>query len=84
MADMRNKITSFSHKVYNHPYILDDRRLLQKVRMGKDIFEREGEIFDRVEDNSDLPNHIKINQDGKYDYMLNRDPPNANFVDVTT
>lgn len=84
MADMKNKITSFSHKIYNHPYILDDRRLLQKVRMGKDIFEREGEIFDRVEDNSDLPNHIKINQDGKYNYMLNRDPPNANFVDVTT
>ena len=82
MKDMKNKITSFSHKGYNQPYFLDEQRLLQNVRMGRDLFERETEIFDRVEDNPDLPTYLKANHGGKYDYMLNRDPPNANFVDV--
>lgn len=82
MAEMKNKITSFSHKGYNHPYILNEQRMLQKVRMGEDLFERKSEIFDRVEDNPDLPASLKDDHDGKYGYMLNRDPPNANFVDV--
>ena len=82
IADMKNKITSFSHKGYNQPYFLDEQRLLQNVRMGRDLFERETEIFDRVEDNPDLPTYLKGDHDGKYDYMLSRDPPNANFKDV--
>lgn len=83
MSDMKNKITSFSHNGYNQPYFLDEQRLLQNVRMGRDLFERETEIFDRLDDNPDVPTYLKENQDGKYDYMLNRDPPNANFVDVS-
>ena len=82
MADMKNKITSFSHKGYNQPYFLDEQRLLQNVRMGKDIFERETEIFDRVDDNPDIPDFLKLDHEKKYDYLLNRDPPNANFVDL--
>ena len=82
MADMKNKITSFSHKGYNQPYFLDEQRLLQNVRMGKDLFERETEIFDRMDDNPDIPRYLKRDHEKKYDYLLNRDPLNANFVDL--
>ena len=77
-----NKIESFSHKGYNDPYFLNPQRLLEKVRKGEDLFERETEIFDRLDDNVDVPKFLL--QEGnreKFAYMLDRDPPNANFQD---
>ena len=79
---MKNKITSFSHKGYNQPYFLDETRLLQNVRMGRDLFERETEIFDRVDGNLDVPEYLRGEGKGKFEYLLDRDPPNANFADV--
>ena len=83
MQHMVNKIESFSHKGYNQPYFLDRQRLLQKVRKGEDLFERETEVFDRLDDNMDVPRYLL--QDGnrqKFAYLLDRDPPNANFQDT--
>ena len=88
MAGLINKIESFSHKAYNHPYILNSTKLVHEVRRGEDIFERkqyEGkeEAFDRVDDNRDIPSYLmdqNIRQ--KFAYMLDRDPPNANFQDL--
>ena len=83
MQHLVNKIESFSHKGYNDPYILNPQRLLQKVRKGEDLFERETEVFDRVDDNMDVPKYLL--QDGnrqKFAYMLDRDPQNANFQDT--
>lgn len=84
LQGLMNKITSFSHKAYNHPYILDPPKLLQKVRNGEDLFERKGEIFDRVEKNMDLPSYLLLEENRqRFAYMLDRDPPNANFHDQT-
>ena len=83
MQHLVNKIESFSHKGYNDPYILDRQRLLQKVRKGEDLFERETEVFDRLDDNMDVPKYLL--QEGnrqKFAYMLDRDPLNANFQDT--
>ena len=83
MQHLVNKIESFSHKGYNDPYILNPQRLLEKVRKGEDLFERETEVFDRLDDNMDVPKYLL--QDGnrpKFAYMLDRDPPNANFQDT--
>ena len=83
MQHLVNKIESFSHAGYNHPYILDQARLLQKIRKGEDLFERETEIFDRLDENMDVPAYLL--QEGnrqKFAYMLDRDPPNANFQDT--
>lgn len=78
-----NKIESFSHKGYNHPYFLDPQRLLQKVRRGEDLFERKTEIFDRVDDNTDVPKYLlQHGNRQKFAYMLDRDPLNANFQDT--
>ena len=76
-----NKIQSFSHKAYNHPYILDNTKLLGNVRRGEDIFERPEEQLDRIDDNVDIPGYLRT-LEGKFGYMLDRDPANANFADV--
>ena len=82
LNDLVDKITSFSHKGYNHPHILDRARLLQTVRNGVDLFERKDQIYDRIDNNSDIPRYLKKNDiQEKYKYILDRDPPNANFAD---
>jgi len=83
MADLKNKITSFSHKHYNQPYFLDTKKLLGKVRRGEDLFERAGELYDRIDDNPDVPVYLQtVDSRQKFAYMLDRDPENANFQDL--
>ena len=83
MADLKNKITSFAHKSYNQPYFLETSRLLEKVRRGEDLFEREGELYDRVDNNPDVPTYLQTDDNRhKFAYMLDRDPSNANFQDL--
>ena len=83
MNDLKNKITSFSHKSYNQPYFLDSERLLQKVRRGEDLFEREKELYDRIDDNPDLPQYLRKEENRrKFAYLLDRDPEKANFRDL--
>lgn len=82
LADLKTKIASFSHRGYNQPYFLDEERLVQKVRGGEDLFERAGEVFDRVDGNLDVPGYILREENrGRFAYMLDRDPENANFQD---
>ncbi|KAL9098118.1 MAG: hypothetical protein Q9163_006161 [Psora crenata] len=83
MWELQNKITSFSHKGYNQAYYLDAERLLQKVRWGEDLFERKKELYDRIDDNPDLPTYLRREENRqKFAYMLDRDPPNGNFQDL--
>jgi beta-1,4-mannosyl-glycoprotein beta-1,4-N-acetylglucosaminyltransferase len=83
IRELKNKITSFSHKHYNQPYFLDTNRLLHKVRRGEDLFEREKELYDRIDDNPDVPAYLQTEENRKkFAYMLDRDPQNANFQDL--
>ena len=83
MGDLKNKITSFSHKGYNQPYFLDTGRLLHRIRRGEDLFERQSELYDRIDDNPDVPAYLQTEENRqKFAYMLDRDPPNANFRDI--
>ena len=83
IGDLKTKITSFSHKGYNQPYFLDTGRLLHRIRRGEDLFERESELYDRIDDNPDVPAYLqKGDNRQKFAYMLDRDPPNANFGDI--
>lgn len=83
LADLQNKITSFSHKGYNQPYFLNTNRLLRQVRAGEDLFERKKELYDRIDDNPDVPAYLQTNEtQQKFDYMLDRDPWHANFHDL--
>ena len=83
MAEFKSKITSFSHKDYNQPYFLDEQRLLNTVRRGEDLFEREGQVYDRIDDNTDVPGFLRTEANReKFAYMLDRDPVNGNFEDM--
>ena len=83
MNDLKNKITSFSHKGYNQPYFLDSARILQKVRRGEDLFERESERYDRIDGNPDIPAYLRKEENReKFAYMLDRDAENGNFQDM--
>ena len=80
LADMVNKVTSFSHTEFNKPEFRDPEKILNRVRLGLDFFDRSDSFFDRVEDNPDVPEFLKKNAD-KYAFAVNRDPPNGNFQD---
>lgn len=80
LDDMVNKVTSFSHVEFNKPEFRDREKILNRVRLGLDFFDRPNSFFDRVEDNQDIPEFLKRNAD-KYPFAVNRDPANANFQD---
>lgn len=83
MEDLKTKITSFAHKRYNHEYYLQTSKLLTHVRMGEDLFERPTEVFDRIDDNPDVPDVLRNATNAKrFAYMLDRDPINGNFQDM--
>lgn len=83
MSDLQTKISSFSHSGYNEPYYLDPARLVDRIRNGKDMFERPEQIYDRIDNNSDIPSYLRSDENrNRFAYLLDRDPPNANFRDV--
>ncbi len=81
IKEMVSKIKSFSHQELNQDRFKDPKEVLRKVRTGIDMYERAEEIYDRVEDNRDVPEFIRKSGD-KLKYMLDRDPENGNFLDL--
>jgi beta-1,4-mannosyl-glycoprotein beta-1,4-N-acetylglucosaminyltransferase len=80
LADIVKKITSFSHTEMNRPEIVDPKSILQRVRMGLDVFVRGGSDCHRVEDNRDVPAFLLKDKE-RFAYVLDRDPVHGNFVD---
>jgi beta-1,4-mannosyl-glycoprotein beta-1,4-N-acetylglucosaminyltransferase len=80
LADIVKKITSFSHTEMNRPEIVDPKSILERVRMGLDVFARGGSDCHRVEDNGDVPAFLLENKE-RFAYALDRDPVDGNFVD---
>jgi beta-1,4-mannosyl-glycoprotein beta-1,4-N-acetylglucosaminyltransferase len=80
LADIVKKITSFSHTEMNRPEIVDPKSILQRVRMGLDVFARGGSDCHRVEDNRDVPAFLLKDKE-RFAYALDRDPGHGNFVD---
>lgn len=80
VAEMATKINSFSHAELNKDEFKDPDKIVVRVRSGKDMFDRESEHFDRVEDNPDVPRFL-VEHPREYAYLLDRDPKNANFKD---
>lgn len=81
LDDMVNKVTSFSHQEFNTPDFTDPDKILQRVREGLDPYNRTGKIYDRIDNNPDVPTYLLENPD-QYAYLLDRDPPHANFKDL--
>ncbi|KAI4121813.1 MAG: hypothetical protein LQ338_006161 [Usnochroma carphineum] len=80
LQDFVDKIQSFSHTEMNQPRFTDRAKILQRVRHGIDMFERDNEKFDRIDTNNDVPQYLLENRD-RFGYTISRDPPNGNFED---
>lgn len=80
VAQMDNKIGSFSHTEYDQPEFRDPAEIVRRVRNGLDLFDRESEKYTKVDSRVDLPAYLKANQK-KFSFMIDRDPLNANFRD---
>jgi beta-1,4-mannosyl-glycoprotein beta-1,4-N-acetylglucosaminyltransferase len=84
LEEMINKITSFSHQGWNRPEFRDRAGIVRRVRKGLDLFDREGQIYDRIDRNTDIPEYLKgVQERERFLYLLDRDGENAGFRDYT-
>lgn len=82
LDDTVNKIKSFSHDKFNTPENVDRARILRRVRSGHDLFDRRKLIYDRVDNNRNIPGFLlKPENLMKFAYLVDRDPPSGNFRD---
>ncbi|KAJ9162009.1 Glycosyl transferase family 17 protein [Coniochaeta hoffmannii] len=80
MDEFLNKMQSFSHTWMNGEEYRNKERIADRVRRGKDVWDRTRDQFDRIEGNKDVPQVLLENPE-KYRYLLNRDGPTAGFDD---
>ncbi|KAL2154416.1 hypothetical protein VTH82DRAFT_3092 [Thermothelomyces myriococcoides] len=81
VGELLTKMASFSHTGLNAEKYRDRQRIVDHVRRGLDLWDRKGQIFDRVEGNTDVPPFLLENRE-RFKYMLDRDGPTAGFTDV--
>ncbi|KAI0136386.1 family 17 glycosyltransferase [Xylariales sp. AK1849] len=80
IEEFLTKMSSFSHVWMNQEVYRSKDRIAEHIREGKDVWDREGEIFKRIDDNQDIPKFL-LEQRDRFAYLLNRDGPNAGFTD---
>jgi beta-1,4-mannosyl-glycoprotein beta-1,4-N-acetylglucosaminyltransferase len=80
VEELLTKMSSFSHVELNTDKFREESAIVDRVRHGKDLWDRFGQWYERVDDNPDVPRYIKENSE-KFGYMLDRDGANAGFVD---
>ncbi|KAK4171853.1 glycosyltransferase family 17-domain-containing protein [Triangularia setosa] len=84
MGEMLTKMKSFAHVSMNQEGFRDRGRMVERVREGKDLWDRPGEVYERVEGNEDLPGFLRDGGEevrGRFRYMLDREGNGAGFRD---
>lgn len=81
IKEMQAKMQSPSCTQWNTEENRDPQMIIDRVRSGLDLFDREDEIYDKIDGNPDVPPFI-IEQWQSYRYLLNRDGEDAAFEDV--
>ena len=82
LRDMVNKMQSFSHAEFNQPEFTNRAKILKRVRSGCDLFDRTTLIYDRIDNNRNVPSYIlKPENQERFAYLTDRDPPSGNFQD---
>lgn len=77
-----NKMASFSHMWMNEDKYRDRARIAGAVREGRDVWDRRSEVFERIDENTDLPEVLLADMGRKkFSYMLSRDGQSAGFSD---
>lgn len=80
LAELLRKMESFSHMSLNAPEYRDRERIVERVRSGMDLWDRQGEMYDLIEDNQDVPLPLKLERD-RWRYLLERNGTSAGFSD---
>ncbi|KAK3996814.1 glycosyltransferase [Cladorrhinum sp. PSN332] len=80
MDELLTKMKSFAHVWMNAERFRDRKRIADRIRNGKDMWDREGEVYDRIENNQDVPSLLLLERE-RFGYLLNRDGPTAGFKD---
>ncbi|OTB03124.1 glycosyltransferase family 17 protein [Hypoxylon sp. CI-4A] len=78
--EVLTKLSSFSHIWLNQEAFRDRDRIADRVRNGKDLWDREGEEYERMDNNTDIPEALLENPD-MFSYLLDRDGLTAGFRD---
>jgi beta-1,4-mannosyl-glycoprotein beta-1,4-N-acetylglucosaminyltransferase len=81
IEEMLLKMKSFSHTELNKEEFREKKRIVDRVRRGKDLWDRWGQNYDRVEGNHDVPGYLRGTEKRKFGYLLDRDGEDAGFVD---
>lgn len=80
MGELLNKMGSFSHVWMNGAEYRNRHRIADKIRNGEDLWDRMGQVYDRVLGNRDVPPIISRESE-RFKYLLDRDGPTAGFED---
>ena len=80
IEEVLTKLSSFSHQWMNHEAYRDPDRIANRVRNGKDLWDREGQFYERIENNRDIPG-LLLKQPDRFPWLTNRDGPTAGFLD---
>ena len=80
VEEMLRKMASFSHESLNAPMFRNPTWIADRFREGTDLWNCPGQFYDRVDNNTDVPNFLLRNEP-RFRYMLNRDGPSAGFSD---
>ncbi|TAQ85302.1 hypothetical protein B7494_g6364 [Chlorociboria aeruginascens] len=80
LEDVLGKMSSFSHVSLNAEQFRDRTRIVDRVRKGLDLWDREGETYERIYGNEDVPEFLKENKE-RFPYLFDREASNAGFSD---
>lgn len=80
VGEVLRKMESFSHAGLNAPEFRDVERIVDRVRRGVDLWDREGEVYDRIVGNEDVPRPLLADRE-RWRYLLDRDGETAGFAD---
>ena len=80
IKQVQDKMGAFSHIEYNTPENRKPKAIAERFRNGLDLFGRGGQLYDRVEDNKDVPKYV-LNNAERFKYLIDRDGEDAAFVD---
>lgn len=80
MGELMHKLESVSHVWMNHEFFRNRERAAHHVRLGIDLWDRETEVYNRIDNNTDVPSFL-LAQPDRYRYLMNRDGDSAGFTD---
>lgn len=80
LNELLRKMESFSHMSLNAPMYRERDRIVDRVRRGKDLWDRQGEEYDLIDDNQDVPPPLKLERE-RWRYLLERNETSGGFAD---